>query len=234
MPKVAPGLRVLPLQHRAHQTIESLLDACEALLAEGQWAHVSTNRVAQRAGVGVGTLYRYFPHKEALLERLRQRHHAALWARSAATLDHIAAEEAAGRIDPWAELAAMIRATLTPLQERPDLFTALVHVSLDPRVRPSAEPAGPGLEDAPHVAPWIELYRAWLERRRAFLRPLGPDGVPGLTDVGVLARTAVAVIQASTYHAMNYERAFFVTPSFAQMQIALISRFLLNDPPSTR
>jgi AcrR family transcriptional regulator len=234
MPKVAPGLRTLPLQHRAHQTIESLLDACETLLAEGRWGQVSTNRVAEQAGVGVGTLYRYFPHKEALLERLRQRHHADLWARSGAMLDHIAAEEAAGRVDPWAELASMVRATLTPIQERPDLFIALVRVSLDPRGKPAAESNAPGLEDAAHVAPWIELYHAWLGRRRPYLRPLGPDGVPGFSDLGVLARTTVAVLQASTYHAMNYERAFFVTESFAQLQISLITRFLLVDPPMTR
>jgi AcrR family transcriptional regulator len=234
MPKVAPGLRTVPLQTRAHHTLEALLDACETLLAEGRWAQVSTNRVAAAAGVGVGTLYRYFPHKEALLERLRQRHHADLWARSTACLDHIAADEADGRIDPWAELERIVRATLTPIQARPDLYAALVHVSLDPRTRPhpTSDPAAPGLEDAAMVDPWIGLYHTWMGRRRAFLRPLGPDGVPGLTDVGILARTAVAVLQASTYHAMNYERAFFVTEAFAQLQIGLISRFLLIDPPT--
>lgn len=59
--------RKTPRQARSAATIEAIRQATiQVLLAEGV-ARLTTTRVAERAGVSVGTMYQYFPHKQALL-----------------------------------------------------------------------------------------------------------------------------------------------------------------------
>jgi len=68
------GPRRLPRQTRAKDTVEVILQAtARVLMAEG-YAGASTNRIAEIAGVSIGTLYQYFPSKEALLIQLSRRH----------------------------------------------------------------------------------------------------------------------------------------------------------------
>jgi AcrR family transcriptional regulator len=65
MSKISP--RKEPQQERSKQTVDSLLEAAEQLLIEEGFHKASTNRIAERAGVSVGSLYQYFPNKEALV-----------------------------------------------------------------------------------------------------------------------------------------------------------------------
>src|SRR5688500_15114650 len=59
--------RKSPRQARSTATVEAIRAATiQVLLAEGV-GRLTTTRVAERAGVSVGTMYQYFPHKEALL-----------------------------------------------------------------------------------------------------------------------------------------------------------------------
>ncbi len=66
--------RKRPAQARAQDTVEALLQATAELLERGGYARLTTNHVAQRAGVSVGSLYQYFPNKEALCHALAERH----------------------------------------------------------------------------------------------------------------------------------------------------------------
>lgn len=62
-----------PQQARSQQTVEWILaGATRVFRAEGFAA--TTNRIAEAAGVSIGTLYEYFPNKEALLVALAERH----------------------------------------------------------------------------------------------------------------------------------------------------------------
>jgi AcrR family transcriptional regulator len=54
--------------------VETLLETTRRLLVQEGWETLSTNQVAQRAGVSVGSLYQYFPNREALLGELARRH----------------------------------------------------------------------------------------------------------------------------------------------------------------
>jgi len=59
-----------PRQARAKRTYESILNAAAELLVEVGVERISTNRIAERAGITVPALYRYFPNKYAVLHAL--------------------------------------------------------------------------------------------------------------------------------------------------------------------
>jgi AcrR family transcriptional regulator len=55
-------------------TVNVVLDATARILTEQGLEQLTTNAVAELAGVSVGTIYQYFPSKEALIAELRRRH----------------------------------------------------------------------------------------------------------------------------------------------------------------
>ncbi|TAJ87631.1 TetR/AcrR family transcriptional regulator [Reyranella sp.] len=61
-------------QKRSQATVEALLDATARVLTREGYDRASTNRIAATAGVSVGSLYQYFPNKEALVAALVSRH----------------------------------------------------------------------------------------------------------------------------------------------------------------
>jgi AcrR family transcriptional regulator len=62
-----------PVQGRAKQTVERILDAAAHVFGERGYS-ATTNEVAERAGVSIGSLYQYFRDKDALLVALHARH----------------------------------------------------------------------------------------------------------------------------------------------------------------
>ncbi|MFF2555244.1 TetR/AcrR family transcriptional regulator [Nocardia sp. NPDC058058] len=69
----ASGSRRRPVQSRAIQTRDHIIEATAQVLARVGYAELSTNAVAERAGIGIGTLYRYFADKEDLITAVRVR-----------------------------------------------------------------------------------------------------------------------------------------------------------------
>lgn len=69
---VAPRRR--PRQTRSSMTVDAILEAAAILFAQDGFEATSTTRIAERAGVGVGSLYEYFPNKDALVAQLLKRH----------------------------------------------------------------------------------------------------------------------------------------------------------------
>jgi AcrR family transcriptional regulator len=62
--------RKLPVQSRSRETVRAILEAAARILGEEGAAGFNTNRIARKAGVSVGSLYQYFPNKQALLRSL--------------------------------------------------------------------------------------------------------------------------------------------------------------------
>jgi AcrR family transcriptional regulator len=75
---MARKLRVVtrksPRQARSRQMVEAILDATARVLGKSGYARLTTNQVAEVAGVSVGSLYQYFPSKEALVDAVLDRH----------------------------------------------------------------------------------------------------------------------------------------------------------------
>ncbi len=69
-------MRKVPRQARALRTVSFILEAAAYILARHGLAGFTTNRVAERAGVNIASLYQYFPNKAAILDALQARHAA--------------------------------------------------------------------------------------------------------------------------------------------------------------
>jgi AcrR family transcriptional regulator len=78
--------RKIPQQSRAEQTVATILEAAARVLETKGMDGMNTNLVAQRAGVGVGSLYQYFPNKDALIVALSKREGAVFFAEAAGAL----------------------------------------------------------------------------------------------------------------------------------------------------
>ena len=73
-PRPDPRARRDPAQERSRQTVDAIVDAAGQLLVEHGRLGVTTNAVAERAGVSIGSLYQYFPNKETIFASLQERH----------------------------------------------------------------------------------------------------------------------------------------------------------------
>jgi AcrR family transcriptional regulator len=72
--KTSKRLRRRPTQRRAVETVEAVLDATVRLLKRSGSGSITTNRIAEVAGVSIGSLYQYFPNRGAIFNALHQRH----------------------------------------------------------------------------------------------------------------------------------------------------------------
>ncbi|WP_432126340.1 TetR family transcriptional regulator [Streptomyces sp. bgisy082] len=72
-PPTAPALRRAPVQQRSAERLARILDACAVLLDETGYERLSTRAVAVRAGVPIGSVYRFFGNKRAMVAALALR-----------------------------------------------------------------------------------------------------------------------------------------------------------------
>ena len=66
--------RKRPSQSRSRFTVGQIVEAAARVFEERGYAGATTNRIAERAGVSIGSLYQYFPNKEAILAVLLEQH----------------------------------------------------------------------------------------------------------------------------------------------------------------
>ena len=70
MPQSTDKKRINPRQKRARHTIDTIMEATAQVLERSGGTDFTTNHIARRAGFSIGTLYRYFPHKKAILREM--------------------------------------------------------------------------------------------------------------------------------------------------------------------
>ncbi|HXV93477.1 MAG TPA: TetR/AcrR family transcriptional regulator [Pseudonocardia sp.] len=156
LPAPAGPPRRRPRQARSRQTVARVLDAAAALLEESGHAALTTNEVAARAGVSIGSLYQYFADKDALLAALAERH----LAESAERLHALVAELRIRRPGTPAVVRLLVEAAADLHRRDTGLHRALVHDA--PRT--------------PALVAELAAFRAGMEAALAEL--LGELGVP--------------------------------------------------------
>jgi AcrR family transcriptional regulator len=108
--------RKSPAQKRSSETVEAILEAAARVLEKVGFAGYNTNAIAERAGVSIGSLYQYFPCKDALTAALIERETAVL----------IADISGAGGAERYQDgLNQLIRAAVTHQMRRPILARLL-------------------------------------------------------------------------------------------------------------
>ncbi len=100
MPSTKSTFRRDPQQPRAERRVLELLEAAGAVMAEDGYEGATMTGIAQRAGTSIGTLYQYFPHKEAIMLALRDQYAATMderWGEIEVAAEHLSVGEIADR-----------------------------------------------------------------------------------------------------------------------------------------
>ncbi|MBB3381917.1 MULTISPECIES: TetR/AcrR family transcriptional regulator [unclassified Rhizobium] len=159
--------RKAPRQARSLATVEAIVEAAARILEERGHEAFSTNAVAEKAGVSVGSLYQYFPRKDALIGALILRETSRLVAEAEIAADKTTGSEA---------LSALILPCVEQQLRRPALARLL-----------DFEEARLPLDAATEA-----VKRRFFELTRATL--LRPD-LPPQADIKVASRDVVAIIK---------------------------------------
>lgn len=127
-PRPRPAWRKRPRQERAEATVEALLQATAELLVQGGPEGATTNDIARRAGASIGSLYQYFPNKQALFAELLRRHvltQRATFERAVAGAEGVSLPAIVG---------AMVQGILAVQRVNPELHRVLLshQAQLDP------------------------------------------------------------------------------------------------------
>lgn len=143
------GQKRRPLQRRSRDTVEVIVRATAQILSREGVERLTTNRVAEKAGVSIGSLYQYFPDKQALLAEVRRRYEEAFRDRLIALTGAIATRPLTDAV------GECVRAIIAIHRDDPGLHNAV-----------SAAGIGDGERRLLH-----QLAASWLEARRDEVRP---------------------------------------------------------------
>ncbi|WP_339614563.1 TetR/AcrR family transcriptional regulator [uncultured Parvibaculum sp.] len=122
LPPAKPDLRKRPRQSRSQATVDAVLEAAARILERDGISAVNTNAVAELAGVSVGSLYQYFPDKEAIFAELIRRERGRLRRDVANAVGQAEAQSFE------ATIAGLLEAAIAHQLDRPALARALEYV----------------------------------------------------------------------------------------------------------
>lgn len=113
--------RKKPTQTRSRATVDAILAGAAQVLSANGYAAATTDRIAERAGVSIGSLYQYFPNKDAVLVALAEQHIDAGFA----LVRGLVAEALRERLGIDALLRRFIDAMVALHENEPDLHRIL-------------------------------------------------------------------------------------------------------------
>lgn len=165
-------------QARSRATVDALIEATARILVKESFDRASTNRIAEEAGVSIGSLYQYFPSKEALVAAVIDRHHEELMQVAHRVLAKVAA----------LPLEQAVRALVTVAME--------AH-RIDPKLHRVLAEQIPRTGKLKHVEGFrrenYALFRTYLEGHRGEIRAV---------DLKLAAFVCVTSIEALTHTAV--------------------------------
>lgn len=202
--KVRTSPRRQAIQPRARATVDAILTATARLLVREGYDRTSTNKVAEAAGVSIGSLYQYFPSKEALVAALLERHveeMSEILDRHVQETQHESVPESVERI---------VRAMLAAHAADPKLHKVLVEQV--PRIG--------RLDKIGQIeVRALAVARGFLEVRKSELRPF--------EDLDLAAFVVVATVEALTHAAVLYRSELLAEEKLAREIRDVVLRYLL-------
>jgi AcrR family transcriptional regulator len=180
-------------QDRSRATVDALVEATARILVREGFDKASTNHIAAKAGVSVGSLYQYFPGKEALVAAVMERHNQ--------------------------ELMQVVRGTLTEVASLPmeRAVRRLVAVAIqahriDPKLHRVLAEQIPRTGKLENIETFnrenYALFRTYLDAHRHEIRPV---------DLGLAAFVCVTSIEALTHTAVLHHSDSFSDEAFAAL-----------------
>src|SRR5258708_3602667 len=194
--------RRMPRQARAEETVAAILEGAAQILEAGGLAAFTTNAVAERAGVGMGTVYQYFADKNGLIRALAQRELQVTLTRVRQAL--------LGEIDPTPEgrVRVMIRAMITAFRGRQRARKAVLQALLS---------RGGGVELMAPVAAFLAETEARIGQQ--------PQRVFAMLDrrqLFVVSRALMGAIRAAVLE----EQPFLRDQAFEDELVRLVMAYL--------
>jgi len=144
--------RKQPKQARSNELVAAILEAAAQVLAKEGAHRFTTARVAEKAGVSIGSLYQYFPNKAAILFRLQS--------------------------DEWQQTTGLLHQILQDKSRAPlDRLRALIHAFIrseceEAAMRVALSDAAPLYRDAPEAK---EVKASGERAMQAFMREVLPE-----------------------------------------------------------
>lgn len=167
-------------QSRSRVTVDAILEAAARLFTKGGLEEVTTNQIAELAGVSIGSLYQYFPSKQAILAELIDRHAQQTFERVAAQLSDLTRAP----IQEW------LRQVVAILLEADTIDHNLHRLFLD-----TVPLVGRTAMRHEELRRMTQSVRALLETRRDELRPTNLDLAAFIVTQAVEAVTNAVVVE---------------------------------------
>ncbi len=203
-PRPRTTARKTPRQERSKATVDAILEATARILVKEGYDHASTNKVAEAAGVSVGSLYQYFPSKEALVAALVEHHMSSM----TELLQDKAVELAQEPVE--VAVREVIRLMIEAHRIDPQLHRVLVEQV--PRLGRLHR-----IEELQMHS--RALIRAYLEARRAQIRP---------RDLDVASFLLAQVVESVTHGAVLHEPELLESDVLVKETTALVVRYLVR------
>jgi AcrR family transcriptional regulator len=198
--KTTPRKR--PRQERSKATVDTILAATARVLVKKGFDGLTTNSVAEQAGVSIGSLYQYFPSKEALVAALIEQHIEQMNAAILSELTRVA------QLPMAQAVRAVIELTIRAHSVEPELHRVLT-------------------EQVPRVGRLARLAEADSICRRMVAGVLATrKDELAITDPDTAAFILVASIESITHRAALFSPERLRDPRLIDEAVALVTRYL--------
>jgi AcrR family transcriptional regulator len=197
-----------PRQARSQATVDAILTATARVLVKHGYDHASTNRIAEAAGVSVGSLYQYFPTKEALVAALIDRHMSEMTALLETSID-------------------VLRDAPIPVATRALVKLMLKAHAQDPKLHKIFT------EQVPRIGRMNRLHeveRQIGDRLRVFVEAHMDELRIKNVDLGIFI--VVSVVEALTHMTVVDQPGRFDEEELVDEITSLVVRYVMRDPPS--
>ncbi|MYR63999.1 TetR family transcriptional regulator [Streptomyces sp. SID625] len=199
--------RKQPRQVRAELTRQRILDAAARVFAEYGYAAGTTNRIAERARVSIGSLYQYYPNKDAILVELLTRHLDAGMAAAPLDRDELLPESIEGI------MRFFVRAVIGNHRHDPKLLRVMI-------------------EQGPRAPELLERVADHEQRRIAYVRALlGRHPQVRVADTDIAARLVVSTVEMVVHRVMAGPGQVDAA-RFEDELVAMLTRYLTGGPAS--